>query len=69
MQQILELYSDPIADFDLSQFRSEEEIKILQDDYCLDVIVNAASILTYVATNEVSNKLSNTNMKQAVFGG
>jgi len=58
VRQILEQYLEPISEFDLTSFKSEEEVKILQEDFNLDVLVLASSILAYVATSEVAAKLA-----------
>jgi hypothetical protein len=49
---------EPISEFDLTSFKSEEEVKILQEDFNLDVLALASSILAYVATSELASKLA-----------
>jgi hypothetical protein len=49
---------EPISEFDLTSFKSEEEVKILQEDFNLDVLALASSILAYVATSELAAKLA-----------
>jgi hypothetical protein len=61
------MYSEPIADFDLTQFRSEEETKILSEDFNFDLLAHASSILAYIATNDLAEKLAKTNLKSVVL--
>jgi len=49
---------EPISEFDLTTFKSEEEIKILQEDFNLDVVALASSILAYVSTSDLVAKLA-----------
>jgi len=58
IRAIYDKYLEPISEFDLTQFKTEEETKILQDDYNLDLLATAASILAYVATSELAKKLA-----------
>ena len=67
IRQILEQYLEPISDFDLTSFKSEEEVKILQEDFNLDLLTLASSILAYVATSDLAAKLAQTSLKSTVL--
>ena len=61
-------YVELLSDFDLIDFKSDEDIKLLQDDYNFDLIYSGVALVSYVATSEISNRLAGSNLLTVLIG-
>ena len=61
-------YAEILTEFDLNHFKSDEEIKLLQDDYNFDLVFGGVALVSYVATSEISNRLAESNLTAALIG-
>jgi hypothetical protein len=61
-------YAEVLSDFDLTEFKSDEDIKLLQDDYNFDLIYSGVALVSYIATSEISNRLAGSNLLVVLSG-